>query len=106
MPAKGLLAQIGVDKYKWWDDERPKKIQGMLLDIKHSLKDNPTIKSDGNTSYPRCIKHQIPNAQTEQVLPSAEKIVNEQRKEFDQSFAMNNTFAKMRRDMNRLARKT
>lgn len=78
----------------------------MLIDIKHCLTESPTIKSDGNTSYPKWIKHQIPNAQTEQVLPSDEKIVNEQGKEFDQLFAINNTFAKMRHDMNRLARKT
>lgn len=106
MPAKGKLAQIGYDKYQWWNDERPMKFQGMLIDIKHCFKDEITIKSDGNTSYPKWIRHQIPNAKTEQVLPTDEKIENEQGKEFDQLFAINNTFAKMRHDMNRLARKT
>lgn len=35
MPAKGLLAQIGVAKYQWYDDERSKKFQSMLVGIKH-----------------------------------------------------------------------
>ena len=52
------------------------------------------------------IKNQIPNSQTEKVLPSNENIVNDKAKEFDQLFAINNTFAKMRHDMNRLVRKT
>jgi len=106
MPAKGLLAKIGFEKYQWYTDERPVKFQGMLIDIKHYFKEQITIKSDGNSSYPKCIKNQVPNAQTEKVLPSDEKIVNEQGKEFDQLFAINNTFAKMRHDMNSLARKT
>ncbi|MCW5156454.1 hypothetical protein [Burkholderia cenocepacia] len=106
MPAKGKLAQIGVQKYAWTTDERAIKFQSMLLTLKPCFKDTITIKSDGNSSYPKWIRNQIPHAKTEQVLPSDEKIVDEQGKEFDQLFAINNTFAKMRHDMNRLARKT
>lgn len=51
MPAKGLLAKIGNEKYQWYTDERPVKFQGMLIDIKHCFKEQITIKSDGNTSY-------------------------------------------------------
>jgi len=105
MPAKGKLAKIGVEKYQWTIDERAIKFQSMLITIRPCLKENITIKSDANSSYPKWIRNQIPNAKTEQVFPTDEKIENEQGKEFDQLFAINNTFAKMRHDMNRLARK-
>lgn len=106
IPSKGKLAQIGVEQYNWIIDERSKKFQSMLIDIKHCFKEGVTFKSDANTSYPKWIKNIIPHAQTEQVRPNDEKFVNEKGKEYDQLFAINNTFAKMRHDMNRLARKT
>ena len=35
MPARGTLAQLGLQKYNWYDDERSKKFQAMLVSIKH-----------------------------------------------------------------------
>ena len=108
MPAKGKLALIGVDKYQWWDDERPVKFQSMLVSIKHCLKENVTFKCDAHSSYHKWITKQIPTAQLEQISQS-KKAKTKKRdgdKEFDELFAINNTFARMRHDMNRLARKT
>lgn len=106
MPAKGLLAQIGVDKYKWYDDERSKKFQAMLVGIKHCFAQNITFKCDNNTSYHKWITNQVPNAKLEQITAGKKKAKRDGDKDFDPLFSINNTFARMRHDMNRLARKT
>ena len=49
---------------------------------------------------------QVPNAKLEQIVGGKKKSKRDGEKEFEQLFAINNTFAKMRHDMNRLARKT
>lgn len=67
----------------------------MLLTLKPCFKETITIKSDGNNSDPKWIRTQIPTVQTKQIFPTDEKIVDEQGKEFDQLFAINNTFAKI-----------
>jgi ribosome-associated translation inhibitor RaiA len=72
-----------------------------LIILKPCFKQEITIRSDGNSSYRKWIR-----TQTEQIMPIDEKIVNEQGKEFDKLFAINNIFVKMRHDMNKLARKT
>ncbi len=104
MPAKGLLAQVGVQKYNWTVDERAIKFQSMLIDIKPSLKEQVTFKCDSHTSYEKWITNQIPKATLERVLGGKKQKTEE--KAFDQLFAINNTFARMRHDMNRLGRKT
>lgn len=104
MPSKGPLAQIGTQKYNWTIDERPLKFQSMLIDIKPSLKGGVVFKCDSHTSYEKWIKNQIPTANLERVLGGKKAKADE--KAFDQLFAINNTFARMRHDMNRLARKT
>lgn len=107
MPARGTLADIGVAKYNWITDERSKKFQSMLLDIKHCFKEQITFKCDSHTSYPKWITSQIPHAKLEQVLGGKKpKAKLDGEKAFDQLFAINNTFARMRHDMNRLARKS
>ena len=106
MPAKGKLTQIGVSKYSWYVDERSQKFQGMLIDIKGSLNQDITFKCDANSSYKKWIGHQVPHAKLDQQSASQPKQTNANGKEFDELFAINNTFARMRHDMNRLARKT
>ncbi len=106
MPARGTLAQIGVQKYQWYDDERSKKFQAMLVSIKHCFDKNITFKCDNHTSYNKWITNQVPNAKLEQITAGKKKSKRDGDKEFDPLFSINNTFARMRHDMNRLARKT
>lgn len=106
MPAKGLLATIGANLYGWTVDERPVKFQSMLVLLKSSFKPNVTFKCDSNTSYPKWIKNSIRGAQLEQIVAAKAKPKKGGKKPKDELFAINNTFARMRHDMNRLGRKT
>ena len=108
MPAKGLLADIGKSLYQWTVEERSAKFQSMLQDIACSLKPNVTFKCDSNTSYPKWIHNIVPNAGIEQIVAgkSGKKKPKSETKAFDELVSINNTFARMRHDMNRLARKT
>jgi len=105
MPSKGLLASLGQTKYQWTVDERAIKFQSLLLDLKPCLTSNVLFKSDLNGSYPKWIKNTLPTAQIEQVGGN-KGVVRDGAKPYDPLFSINNTFAKMRHDMNRLARKT
>ena len=49
--------------------------------------------------------NQIPNAKLEQITAGKKKAKRDGDKDFDPLFSINNTFARMRHDMNRLARK-
>lgn len=104
IPSKGRLATIGRIKYSWTLDERSVKFQSMLSTISHSIHPNATFKSDGQKSYPTWITNIIPKAQLQQVI--VQKAVRGQPKPFDDLFAINNLFAKMRNDMARLGRKS
>ncbi len=106
MPARGTLAQLGLQKYNWYDDERSKKFQAMLVGINHCFTPNITFKCDNNTSYNKWITNQVPNAKLEQITTGKKKAKRDDDKDFDPLFSINNTFARMRHDMNRLARKT
>jgi transposase-like protein len=105
MPANGFLADIGKSLYQWTVDERSAKFQSMLQDIAGSLKPNVTFKCDSKSSYPKWIHSIVPNAVIEQIVAGKKKSKSEP-KAFDELFSINNTFARMRHDMNRLARKT
>lgn len=106
MPSKGMLAEIGKKKYNWIVDERSIKFQSMLMDVRHCLKEGATFKCDKNASYPKWIRNQVPHAQMEQTEPIKKGQKKDGEKDYDELFAINNTFARMRHDMNRLARKT
>jgi hypothetical protein len=102
MKSKGKLAAIGKSKYNWTTNERSRKFQSMLKKIRPNLKSNITIKSDSFPSYPSWISKVLPHATLEQVLSGK----NQPKGSFDELFSINNTFARMRHDMNRLGRKT
>ena len=105
MPSKGKLASIGVSKYNWIHDERSLKFQSLLGAIQHTFKPGITFKCDGYPSYPKWITNIVPNATLDQMVAS-KNVKNAINKPFDELFVINNTFARMRHDMNRLARKT
>ncbi|HVI39468.1 MAG TPA: hypothetical protein VM577_02315 [Anaerovoracaceae bacterium] len=106
MPSKGKLAELGRKKYNWVVDERSVKFQSMLIDIKSSLNENITFKCDKNVSYPKWINNIVPHAKIDLAEPAKNVQKRDSEKEYDELFAINNTFARMRHDMNRLARKT
>ena len=106
MPAKGKLAAIGVSMYDWTADERAAKFQEMLSSFVGCLKPSITFKTDLNTNYPKWITAVVPHAKLERVKGKTKKQPAGTPKDYDELFAINNTFARMRHDMNRLARKT
>src|SRR5450830_22429 len=106
MPAKGKLTAIGVSKYAWTVDERPAKFQAMLSSFTRCLKAPVTFKTDLNTNYPKWIAAVVPHAKLERVTGKSKRQPAGAPKAYDELFAINNTFARMRHDMNRLARKT
>jgi len=109
MPAKGKLAAIGASpKYNWTKDRRAYEFQEMLKSFAGSLKPSITFRSDLNTSYAGWIAAVVPHAKLEQVKAKGggKKAPPGAPKGFDELFAINNTFARMRHDINRLARKT
>lgn len=110
MPAKGKLTAIGRDRYHWTVDERQGKFESMLLASRQCFKSGVVIGCDSHHSYPKWIRNTVPGAVLNQ-----SKLVKKQPKGFtttasrtvhDPLFAINNTFARMRHDMNRLGRKT
>ncbi len=106
MPAKGKLAAIGTSLYDWTTDERAAKFQEMLSTFVGCLKPSITFKTDSNTNYPKWIAAVVPHAKLERIKGKNKKQPIGNPKEYDEMFAINNTFARMRHDMNRLARKT
>jgi hypothetical protein len=109
MPAKGKLAAIGASpKYNWTKDNRAFEFQEMLKRFVGSLKPRITFRSDMNTSYAGWVAAVVPHAKLEQVKAKGggKKAPPGTPKGFDELFAINNTFARMRHDINRLAWKT
>jgi transposase-like protein len=107
MPAKGLLASVGASLYKWTTDERSRKFQSMLRILMPCFKVKATFKCDSNPSYSKWITNIIPHAQVDQIV-AGKKVAKSLgvAKPFDALFAINNVFARLRHDMNRLGRKT
>jgi len=112
MPSKGKLAKIGQTRYGWTKDERPAKFQKMIKDLLPCFRQKITFKCDSNVMYPKWILNQFTNTtppyqvKIDQVISPKKKAPTGEPKPFDELFAINNTFAKMRNDMNRLSRKT
>ena len=103
-PANGKLASIGA-ALGWTADERPKKFQEMLESIKVNLKPNITIRTDSKGVYKTWINSVVPHATIDQVVGNKTQLPGTP-KQYDELFTINNTFARMRHDMNRLGRKT
>jgi len=109
MPAKGHLAQIGQSRYGWTVDNRQQYFKKMISDLLPCFKQKITFKCDNHPHYDAWIRSQIPpifQVDVDQTPAKKKKTPIGQPKPFDELFKINNTFAKMRNDMNRLARKT
>ena len=84
----------------------------MIADLLPCYRQKITFKCDGNVMYPGWIRAQFPTAPPfyqvtiDQAVGLKKKTPIGQPKPLDELFTINNTFAKMRNDMNRLSRTT
>ena len=109
MPAKGRLAKISVKKYGPRIDERSFGREKLFSELKNLVIDSAIIKSDQNPHYPKDVARFFPNAKHVTTKGGRGCIVGQgelKRLGFDPLFSLNHTFAKLRADVNRLARKT
>ena len=102
MSSKGKLAEIGKTKYSWTVNERKQKFQTMLRKLRGNFKPVITIKSDGCPSYGSWILEIVKRANHIKIISGTKK----SKGSHDPLFSINNAFAKMRHDMNRLGRET
>ena len=103
MPVKGLLAKVGKTKYKWTSDERERAFKKLMRRISPCIKPTITFKSDSHKRYTGWITDIFPHAMHEK--HKRVKTPKGSPKPFDPLFKVNNTCAKMRNDIARLARK-
>lgn len=104
MPAKGLLAQIGANKYGWTYEERPRAFTRLMLSLQKIVKPSITFKSDSHMSYGKWITAHYPHATLDKYLRP--KLPAGSKKPFDPLFKVNNTCAKLRNDLARFGKKT
>ena len=109
MPAKGRLTKISVKKYGPRPDERSYGREKLFSELKNLVIDSAIIKSDQNPHYPKDVARFFPKAKHVTTKGGRGCIVGQgelKRLGFDPLFSLNHTFAKLRADVNRLARKT
>jgi hypothetical protein len=97
--------EFGQTKYQWTEDETSKKIPAMFQSLAPVLKAEATITTDASTSYGKWLRASLPHVKHRAVKSIVSKLASKSN-EKDPLFAINLTFAKMRNDMARLARKT
>lgn len=98
---------------QWVHHDRETMVPGLLKAVKPLLKDPATIATDGDGSYPKWIKKDLPgvthlihHSPKETNLGRAKKRADGAPREHDPLFAINVIHAKMRNDLARLGRKT
>jgi len=98
---------------QWVHHDRDTMVPGLLNAVKPLLKSPATIATDGDASYPKWIKKDLPDvthlihhSPKETSLGRAKKRADGTPREHDPLFAINVTHAKMRNDLARLGRKT
>jgi transposase-like protein len=109
MPAKGLLARISRAKYGKRKDERKQARDRLLTKIKPLVAAQALIKSDESFHYPLDVKRFFPLAQHQTFKGRRTCVVGQgelKRIGFDPIFSINHTFAMLRANINRLARRT
>jgi len=106
VPTSGKLAKLGREEYGWVVDEQEQTVKGLLEDIRHVVSSGATFISDKAKRYPGWILQVFPDARLERHKSRAGAWKRGTPKDFDPMFRVNNTFAKLRNDLGRLARKT
>lgn len=106
VPTSGKLAELGRERYGWVADDVAATVKGLLLDIQPSVAPDATFITDKARSYPTWIREVFPKANLERHKSMAGEWKRGAPRDFDPMFRVNNTFAKLRNDLGRLARKT
>jgi transposase-like protein len=109
MPAKGLLARISRKKYGKRKDERKQARDRLLRKIKPLVAARALIKSDESFHYPLDVRRFFPLAEHRTFKGRRACVVGQgelKRIGFDPIFSINHTFAMLRANVNRLARRT
>jgi hypothetical protein len=109
MPAKGLLTRRALKKYGRRKDDRAQGRKNLFCSLRGLVKEDALMKSDQNPHYPNDVKEHFPRAihLAYKGRAGANTGQGELKKvQFDPLFSLNHTCAKMRDDVNRLARKT
>ena len=109
MPAKGRLAKMAFKKYGPRKDERAKGRHELFKELQELVIETATIKSDQNPHYEKDVKLFFPKSKYITSKGGRGCIVGQgelKKLGYDPLFSLNHTFAKLRSDINRLARKT
>lgn len=109
MPAKGRLVRKSLMKYGPRADDRPRARRLLLATLRGLTSTDLIIKSDQNPHYPEDVKHFFRRAQHICVKGRRGAITGQgelKKIGFDPIFSLNHTCAKLRADVNRLARRT
>ena len=109
MPCKGRLAKISIAKYGKREDERGTARDKLFLKIKQYLDPKAIIESDDNPHYTKQVKEHFPECSHFTTIGGRGKSTGQgelKRKVYDPLFAINHTFAKLRDDIKRMARKS
>lgn len=108
MSAKGLLTRKA-ERYGFRPDTRAKARQSLFSEIRPLIATGATIKSDSNPYYARPVKKHFPDCNYRQYLGKRGSLGGQgelKKVRFDPLFSLNHTCAKLRADINRLARRT
>jgi len=89
----------GIEDNRWVINDRTRVVPRVLLDCGPALKAGATLATDGDWNYPKWISKALPGV-------AHRKLKSPSAPDYDPLFAINLTFAKMRNDLARLARKT
>ena len=109
MPAKGKLAQISRKKYGARFDHRPEARRRLFERLHFFVEEKSKIKSDQSPHYPHDVRIHFPKAEHVTFKGKRGCIVGQgelKKIGFDPLFSLNHTYAKLRADINRLARRT
>ena len=109
MPAKGLLVKQSLKKYGHRQDERKKKRQKLLKEIKPFVIAKAVIKSDENPHYVKDVRRYFPEAKHLRYKGRRGCVVGQGELKsggFDPLFSLNHTLAMFRANVNRLFRRS
>ncbi|MES2857130.1 MAG: transposase, partial [Bdellovibrionota bacterium] len=109
MPSKGRLAHISRKKYGPRKDERSNARKALFKRIAPLIKHGCMIKSDESPHYPKDVAEFFPESIHQRFKGKRGCIVGQgelKKVGYDPLFSLNHTYAKLRADINRLARRT
>lgn len=109
MPAKGRLTKLSIKKYGKRKDERTQGRKRLFESLRSIVVQNVKIKTDQNPHYVGDVKKFFPKSVHERYLGRRGCVIGYgelKRGGFDPLFSLNHTYAMLRDNINRLARKT